>query len=378
MTQLTTLDQLKRHISELATVEETGAPFVSCYLNFENEEHDWRAVFNQRVDLLRRAHKGSALADLEQAVTKIEAVLAYEPAAGAKGAAIFARGDFILTMQFAAPLPNLVAVYPTPNIYNLIELKDNYHRYIVLIAMPEWARILEVNLGAATVQAWINEPDLRMRVGQEWSRSRYQVNQAHRGDGFVQEKIAVLRRLMKAGGHTHLILAGDPAITRRVRHALPEELRNKLVDTIPASSRDEHDDVVMATLSSFIMHEEQESQSIAERLVAGLRSHNLAVAGSAATMDALRWGQVDILVMVHGYQPDPGWSCTSCQAIGMEAPATMTCAQCGETTVRPLDVKEALLRLASQFDYPVEVVEQSDVLMSLGGVGCLLRADFNT
>ena len=86
--------------------------------------------------------------------------------------AIFVRGtfggSFMLPMQFAAPLPNWIAVYPTPNIYHLVELKDNYHRYVVLLAKPDRACILEVNLGAATIRAWINQPDLRTRVGQEW------------------------------------------------------------------------------------------------------------------------------------------------------------------------------------------------------------------
>ena len=63
----------------------------------------------------------------------------------------------MLPMQFAAPLPNWIAVYPTPNIYHLVELKDNYHRYVVLLALPDRASILEVNLGAATIRAWINQ-----------------------------------------------------------------------------------------------------------------------------------------------------------------------------------------------------------------------------
>jgi hypothetical protein len=41
--------------------------------------------------------------------------------------------------------------------------------------------------------------------------------------------------------------------------------------------------------------------------------------------------------------------------------------------MRPLDVREEILRLAGQAERPVEIVEQSDALMSLGGVGCLLR-----
>lgn len=72
---------------------------------------------------------------------------------------------------------------------------------------------------------------------------------------------------------------------------------------------------MIATLSSFIEHEEQESRSATQRLVEGLRSQNLAVSGSAATLDAM---------------------------------------------------------------YRGEVVEQSDALISLGGVSCLLRIHLNT
>jgi len=377
MTHLTTLDELKQHITLLASVEESDAPFISAYLNLENGQAGWRETIDERAHVLRRILKGNDLADLEEALVKIEAWLATDLLPEAKGAAIFVRGNFggafMLPMQFAAPLPNWIAVYPTPNIYHLVELKDNYHRYVVLLALSDRVSILDVNLGAATIRAWINQSGLRTRVGSEWARIHYQVNQAHRGDRFVREKIAVLEQLMHAGGHTHLILAGEPGIIARVRQALPNDLAEKLVDVIPASQCDRQNEVIMLTLSSFIEHEEHESQSVAERLIKGLRSQNLAVVGSQATMDALCSNRVDILVMAGRYQPDPGWSCTACRAIGTETPATSVCPQCGKTAVRPLDIKEALLRLAGQVECPVEVVEQSDSLMSLGGVGCLLR-----
>ena len=377
MTHLTTLDELKQSITLLASVEESQVPFISCYLNLEDGPDSWRETLDSRARVLRGLLKGNDLADLNYSVGKIEAWLATDLHPKAKGVAIFVRGPFggtfMLPLQFAAPLPNWITVYPTPNIYHLVELKDNYHRYVVLLAMPGWARILEVNLGAATTQAWLNRSRLHQRVGSESSRAHYQVNQAHRGDRFVHEKIAVLEQLMHAGGHTHLILAGDPEITGQVRRALPEDLMDKLVDVITAAKQDQHTDVVLATLSRFIEYEEQESQTIAERLIAGLRSQNLAVAGSASTLDALRWGEVDTLVMASNYRPDPGWSCAHCKAIGTEAPATSICTQCGHPEVRPMDTRETLLRLAGQLDRPVEVVEHSDELMSLGGVGCLLR-----
>jgi len=377
MANMTTLEELNQHIPLLASVEETDAVFLSVYLNLENGQADWRQVLDERVRILRRVLKDDDLTDLEEALGKIEAWLTTELLPESKSAAIFVRGTFggafMLPMQFAAPLPNWIAVYPTPNIYHLVELKDNYHRYVVLLALPDRASILEVNLGAATTQAWIKRAELRMRVGSEWARSHYQIHQEHRGDRFVREKIAVLEQLIRAGGHTHLILAGDPEITDRVRHALPSDLAEKLVDVIPASERDLQSEVVMLTLTSFIEHEEHESRSVAERLVKGLLSQNLAVSGSAAALDALRTGEVDTLVMVSSYQPDPGWTCTHCRATGVETPETSICPKCGKSAVRPLDVREELLRLAGQSECLVEVVEQSDALMSLGGVGCLLR-----
>ena len=382
MTHMTTLDELKQQITVLASVEASDAPFISCYLNLENGQTGWRDVLDERARILRRILKGNDLADLEETLGRIEAWMATDLLPDAKGVAIFARGtcggSFMLPMQFVAPLPSRIAVYPTPNIYHLVELKDNYHRYVVLLAMPNRVSILEVNLGTATIQAWLNQSGLRTRVGSEWARSHYQINQAHRGDRFVHEKIAVLQQLMRAGGHTHLILAGDPEITSRVRHALPNDLADKLVDVIPASARDRPTEMVMLTLASFIEHEEQESRTVVERLIEGLRSQNLAVAGSSATLDALRWGEVDTLVMVSGYQPDPGWACIACRATGTEPPETSVCPQCGNPSARPMDVREALLRLAGQLECPVEVVEQSDTLMSMGGVGCLLRTHLDT
>ncbi|HEB56349.1 MAG TPA: hypothetical protein ENI98_08590 [Gammaproteobacteria bacterium] len=382
MTHLTTLDELKQHITLLASVAESDAPFVSCYLNLENGPDGWRKTLDERASILRRILKGDDLGNLEEALDKIETWLATNLLPEAKSAALFVRGNFggafMLPMQFAAPLPNWITIYPTPNIYHLVELKDNYHRYIVLLAEPQRACIMEVNLGAATIRAWINQPDLRTRVSSKWVRTHYQVHQTNRGDRFVHEKIAILKQLMRAGGHTHLILAGDPAITEQVRRALPDELANKLVDVIPANERDQQSDVVLATLSRFIEHEEQESRSIAERLIEGLRSQNLAVAGSVDTLDALLWGEVDTLVITSDYQPDPGWTCTACQAIGTETPETPVCPQCSKPAVRPIDLREALLRLAGQLERPVEVVEHADTLIALGGVGCLLRTHINT
>ena len=49
------------------------------------------------------------------------------------------------------------------------------------------------------------------------------------------------------------------------------------------------------------------------------------------------------------------------------------CSQCGARRIREFNVKEELVRMAEQMESGVEVVNHSDALMRLGGVGCLLR-----
>ena len=377
MEQLTALDDLRRHIGLLACIDETEAPFVSCYLNLEQGETGYRMALKDRAFALRATLDNDARADFEAAMGRIEAYVATSLRADAQGVALFARqfraGAFFLPMQFAVPLPNAISVNPTPHVYHLMALKDTYHRYVVMIATQGWVRITEVSLGAATVKAWTEQPKLRERVGREWTKEHYESHRRERTSLFLNEQIELLKRLMAAGGHTHLILAGDPRLTGEIRRALPKSMTAKLVDTIPVASRHAQEDVVAATLSAFVEWEEQDSQAVAARFVQGVRTQGLAAAGAAACLEALRRGRADVLLLARDHLPEPGWRCASCGAMRIERDTPTTCPECGKRALRPIDAREELVRLAGQQDCPVEVVEYCEPLMALGGVGCLLR-----
>lgn len=377
MAHLISHEELRDRILVLAGLVESPTPFVSCYLNLEQGKQQTLQTIDKRANLLRRVLKGSDLDDFEESIGAIKTYIERDLLQEAKGLAFFARSsfsrEFYMPLQFAVPLPNQLQIYPTPNIYNLIELKDTYERYLVMIATTEWVRIVEVNLGAATIQAWSENPALRERVGQEWCETQYQLCRHDSEGSFLQEKIATLEKLMHSGDHSHLILAGNPQLTSRIREALLEHLSAKLMDTIPASRRDEQTDIVTATLSVFVEQEEQESQSIAERLIQTIRTQGLAVVGAKDCLDNLQRGKVDTLIMLQDYNPGPGWLCSTCNEMGEVTPATSICPHCQSATVRPTDLREELVRQAGKMDCPVEVVEYSDALMELGGVGCLLR-----
>ncbi len=116
-------------------------------------------------------------------------------------------------------------------------------------------------------------------MGREWAKEHYESHRREHTSRFLEEQVDLLGELMKSGKHTHRILAGDPRLTGEIRRALPKSVVSKLIDTIPAASRDAQADVVTATLSSFVGYEERESHEVAARFIKGIRTQGRAVAG---------------------------------------------------------------------------------------------------
>lgn len=368
--------QLQNHIRSLATLDESSTPLISCYLDIGSGAARYRSVFENRVHVLKRSLTRRVAADFEAGVKKIEHFLTGGLEASAKGAAIFSRaGDspFFQALQFSVPLPNLIAIGPTPNLYHLIELKDNYDRYVILLAGESSARIIGINLGSVTEQIWTVRPDLRRRAGREWGKEHFQDHRLERNHRFVHEQIRALERLAATGGYSHLVLAGNSRATSAVRRALPKSLASKLVDIVPTAPGDHLSDIIRSTLETFLEHEERESQAIADRLVSQIHAHGLAVAGTDATVQALRNAQADYLVIVKSYEPGMGWECRQCGRVWPRIPALHSCSSCGGRALRGFDIKPEMVRLAEVTGCAVEVVEHSEVLTALGGVGCLLR-----
>jgi len=370
------LKTLQKHVRTLVTTEETEAPVISCYMNLESGISGYREALDERIRLLQASLKGDIRRCFEEALKSIETFIATELSPDTKGAAVFSRGGdqpFFLPLQFGVPLPNWFALNSTPNIYHLVELKDTYHRFVVMISTNTEARIMEVNLGSVTEQVWKERPELRERIGREWSKEHYHDRRKKLGKQFIKDKIKILDRLMSAGGYTHLILSGDPQMTSRVRNALPRHLAAKLIDIVVASGKDRISDVVTATLAAFVEQEERESRAMVERLQHELNTSGLAVVGADASLSALKWKQANVLVLAKSYNPDPGWSCAECDATGSNRAIHEVCPECGSKGLGDLDIKEELVRIAEKSGCRVEIVDTSDFLMDVGGVGCLLR-----
>ena len=370
------LNELDQHILTLATLEETRSPVISCYLDLSTIYPGYKTVFDDRVQVLQRTVQEEVRHDFEQALYKIQEFFGARAIAGSSSLAIFSRAGerpLFLPLSFAAPLPNRIAVSSTPSIYDLVELRDNYNRYAVLLATEHSAHILGINLGSVTEEIWRSRPDLRRRSGHEWTKEHYQNHRRERTRQFIHEQIRLLDQVVSRYGYAHIILAGNSRATSAIKRELPKHLALNLVDVVPASAGDHTADIVAATLQSFLEYEEGESLAIVDKLWRELNTHGLAVAGTAASMDALRSDQVDVLVLAKTNQPGSGWACRACGVLDVNTPQPDSCPKCGNRSLRSFDVKEEMVRVAERAGCGVEVVEHSDRLLQLGGAACLLR-----
>ncbi|MEM9445070.1 MAG: hypothetical protein AAGA18_06930 [Verrucomicrobiota bacterium] len=338
------IKELQKHIRDLAGIEETKQPMVSCYLNLENGKSGCLRNFLSRVEILRKGLERQLQPGFNKAIGSIDEYLNRELEDSTKGAAIFSRygkKPYFLPMQFRVPVRNEVIVDGLPSVYGLVELKDVFHQFIIVVSNESHGKILEVNLGEVTEAIFTEKPELRKRVGREWTKEHYQNHRRDRGERFVKEKIKILEQLIQSKGYSHLILAGKPHLTSRLKKSLPKHLLDKLIDTEVHTNTSDLGEVINASLKAFIDEEQKESEDMLQKLKHSIATDGLALLGPAATLDALQMGQVDALIMSKDF--DHKW------------------------------IREELVRTAVEQGIHIETVPDDPMLKTVNGVACLLR-----
>lgn len=331
-------------INRLIEVEPTKSPLISCFVNLEHPRANYCQEFESQAALVARRLSGMREIDFVDALEEIEDYLDRQIKPSFKSVAIYSRwGDHpvFLPMQFEVPLKTQFIVDELPHIYPLIELKDTYHRFVIAILTEGEARILETTIGSVTEDILEQRPDLRQRIGREWTREHYHSYCEEQANRFVKEKIDIIDGLMSRGGHNHLILAGSPKMVARMRKALPARLSSKLIDTMITNPREGISPILGESIKMFIAAENMESHGRVDELESAVFSNGLGVCGYEQSLEALESGTASMLIV--------------------------------DQKLLETELREQLVRVAIQSGIPIETVNRNETMVRLGGVGCLLR-----
>jgi len=335
---------LRKLIPRVIAIEPSSSPLISCFVDLDPPRADSIAEIEAAAQLASKRLTNSRRSDFIDAYGEIQDYLQHSLQPGSRSLAVYSRwGDdpVFLPVQFQVPLRTQFIVDQLPHIYPLIELKDTYHRFVIVITTESEARILETTFGSITEEVLAARPDLRRRIGREWTREHYQNHKREREQQFIREKIRIIDELMSRSGHNHLVIAGSPKMASRLAKALPPRLRARLIDTLEVNPRNGLDPILLESVRLVAAEEDRESHDRVRQLESAVLGSGLGVAGFHACVDALEGGYADLLIIDQEYAED--------------------------------ELREELVRLATRASVGIETVGESDTLQRLAGVGCLLR-----
>lgn len=372
--------QIEAVVRQLATIPESPAPLVSCYLDLSLPEPSWKPFLLRRHRELVNQYGAMEKAAIDSAFARIHASLE-RISANTKGLAIFVRAGEVpvyIALQLPFAIANEISAASLPRLYRLMEAKEKYCRFVILITKKDYAQIIEVNLGRVSAELLENQPELQKRLGREWAKLHYQNHRQDREVRFIREKIAILERLISAGGYSQLIIAGASTQTSKTIGLLPKHLREKVVDKVIANDKLGINSLIAKAINAYIAADELESQSIAQRLFEQASSDGLAVTGLNATIESLQQGRADIIVVDADVKLANVGRCSRCGNFQVnESDNPEPCRVCQNRQVDLLPAREAMARLAALYGCRLEIVSENRHLAQIGGVGCLLRYKIN-
>ncbi|MGD1978575.1 MAG: hypothetical protein PVJ98_04220 [Akkermansiaceae bacterium] len=334
---------LSKHIVTLANLPKCPDPMVSAYFDLAQTFEKLDDQFTRWVEIAIPAFEGKTREQFITASDRIKKWLLNNNDTG-RSAAVFSRAgspDFFLPLTFQVPLQTYFKADLLPAIFPLVEIKDRFNRFVVVLANRDTARIIEMNLGETSLELLAERPEAIDRHGREWTREHYNSQIRERNEKFVSEQVEIVERLMSKRGHNALILVGEPQHTDRLKNALPTHLSDKVVDHIRTGFTDQRIGAILEdVIESYLKVEDDESETAVKRLFRSYGTHQLGIFGIAASALALQNDQVEELIISSSLRHNE---------------------------------REVLVRVVSQHNVPIETVRESERLDRQGGVGAILR-----
>ena len=376
-------DGLPRELTPLTDIElrllaDTSDPrdvHLSVYLPTANrgDEQLNMTFVASRVKAIRKALEGDLERDFEVTLGQVEEMFYHNPVPGERGRVIFASASssFFVAYRLGVEPERKLVLDNSPFILPLMEMRDDYEDYGIILMDSDEARVYSVR-SKTLEQVRSSSIDL-MNRHKKGGMSQKRFNRLRRGaiDAFISQIVEDLEGLEGLEEMRGLVVAGPGSVKKQLVDALPKHLQGKVIGMVDVSIEIPPDQLLAHGEEIASAHErEGEMQAIGE-LRRAIFKEELAAIGVNEVRDALLQGRVETLLVSKDLSI-PGWICEDCKHILTGGGGPSSCPDCGGTTSGAEIVNE-LMELAERTDAKVENVSGSDFLVSIGGLGAVLR-----
>jgi hypothetical protein len=376
-------DTLQAALRRLAEVDAGDIPLLSIYLDMRphatGQSPGRRAglvVLRGRLREIERTYwpRGDDFDSFKADEQRISEFLDAELDSATQGLALFACHAIGLweVAQVGVPFRDSVSAGPRPDLFQLARLIDEHETAVVALVDSNTARLFVTRTGTLEEAQTLDEDSVsfQKRSLGGWSEQRYQRHIDKHIADFARDSAQAIEDLVGREDARRLVLAGDEVAVTPLMERLSKSVEQKVGEVLRVDMRaapDELGDEVRQVLARV---EAASGRSVADEMVAAVRSDGLAVSGLEATRRMLESGAVEVLILAEL----PGTAAEEsnyhdARDIGQQVEGLEEL----EPGLLDLDVRNELVRLAAATSAEVEVVADHRGLIAAGGVGALLR-----
>lgn len=368
-----------------------GSPILSLYLNLDPANPvNRRGGYKTALD--------GMLKDIESQITDEARMRHFQEDAGwvrrqtefhiPKGKSLLFFCDvsesFFIEEDLPIRMANQAWFGHTPYVRPLLEARDEYERYGIVLVDREKARFFVVTMGCIDeVSEILDEPPVKHRnaAGSDHMRSQmiFQRRAAKWSEGFLKGVTELLHEVMSRYDLDRILLAGPEEVTAELFRLLPKAIAPRVMDRVRMPVNAKPQEVLdLASPVIEVIERERENLLVDDLITTAHKTRNSsrkAILGMEATLDAINQGRVHRFLYPSGLRLK-GYRCPGCDVLLDYAPGEGLCPYCSG----PVEEVEDIIWLASERvlesgGRPEEIrgAEGMAALQSVGGVGAILR-----
>lgn len=146
----------------LASLESENSAVVNCYLDLRQDSAHLEQFVRRQIAACIDQVTAAQRKYLETCGNVIAGQLAAARALGARGLAVFVATDepvrLLTAMPFAVSFGDSLTLSASPDLLPLVQLKEMYGRFSVVVAQPGGLQVAEVDLGEVSIKLWAANP----------------------------------------------------------------------------------------------------------------------------------------------------------------------------------------------------------------------------
>jgi peptide subunit release factor 1 (eRF1) len=289
-----------------------------------------------------------------------------------------AGGAYFRAYPLAIPLRSRVRVSSQPYVKPLVNLFDSYGSYGVVLVDQQEARLFYFHLGQLREEGGLMGEGIRRtksgggsqapgRRGGSSGMTRHTAEQAERN---MREAADFAVRFLRENRVRRVLIGGTEGNVALFLNLLPKAWQSLVVGAFPIDLSAGHTEVLERATEVAAAAERKREARLVDQVVTAAAKGQAGVVRLEDTLGAVHEGRVHTLALLDGLQ-SPGYRCQGCGYLTVQA--LDGCPFCGNIFVEIPDAVEMAVNRVMRDGGEVEIVQESPVLESVGGIGAILR-----